>query len=518
MANAPRDANAVTTLMGVDILDLTTPTLLAVDAITNRLLVQLPSGGSGLTDTELRATPISVTGGGGGTEYTEDAAAVANPVGTSLILVRQDTPGALVTTDGDNVAQRGTNYGAGYSQIVTSAGAFVDTFGGGQQYADGAVRGTSTGTVAMGDDGTNIQSLKVDSAGELQVDVLTLPAVTGTVTANIGTAGTLATAANQLADGHNVVVTSAPSTAVTNAGITTIAGAVAGTEMQVDVLTMPTTAVTGTFFQATQPVSGTVTANAGTNLNTSTLALEAGGNLASVKTNTDKIPSQGQALAAASTPVVLTAAQVTTLTPPAAITGFATSALQSTQDTSINTLLKPASTLTAVSTVTNLSQQGGVAIALNTGTRSAGTQRVTIATDDLVPVTGTVTANAGTGTLAVSLASVPSHAVTNAGTFATQATLQSPTTIANGRKVVTTAGTAVVLAASTPCTKVDITAETDNTGIISVGGSGVIALLATRQGVPLNAGDTYSLDITNLTTVYIDSTVSGDGVTFSFQT
>lgn len=38
-----------------------------------------------------------------------------------------------------------------------------------------------------------------------------------------------------------------------------------------------------------------------------------------------------------------------------------------------------------------------------------------------VTVTGTVTANAGTGTMAVSLASVPSHAVTNAGTFAVQA-------------------------------------------------------------------------------------------------
>lgn len=37
-----------------------------------------------------------------------------------------------------------------------------------------------------------------------------------------------------------------------------------------------------------------------------------------------------------------------------------------------------------------------------------------------VPVSGTVTANAGTGTLAVSLASVPSHAVTNAGVFAVQ--------------------------------------------------------------------------------------------------
>ena len=40
-----------------------------------------------------------------------------------------------------------------------------------------------------------------------------------------------------------------------------------------------------------QPISGTVTANAGTNLNTSTLALETGGNLATVKTNTDNLAS-----------------------------------------------------------------------------------------------------------------------------------------------------------------------------------------------------------------------------------
>jgi len=46
--------------------------------------------------------------------------------------------------------------------------------------------------------------------------------------------------------------------------------------------------------------------------------------LADIKTDVDKIPSQGQALAAASTPVVLTAIQVTALTPPAAIAGFAT--------------------------------------------------------------------------------------------------------------------------------------------------------------------------------------------------
>lgn len=42
-------------------------------------------------------------------------------------------------------------------------------------------------------------------------------------------------------------------TQITHLG--TLAGAVSGTEMQVDVLTMPTVAVTGTFYQATQPIS-----------------------------------------------------------------------------------------------------------------------------------------------------------------------------------------------------------------------------------------------------------------------
>jgi hypothetical protein len=48
-----------------------------------------------------------------------------------------------------------------------------------------------------------------------------------------------------------------------------------------------------------------------------------------LSTLSGKIPSLGQALAAASLPVVLTAAQITTLTPPAAITGFSTSTKQS---------------------------------------------------------------------------------------------------------------------------------------------------------------------------------------------
>jgi len=84
--------------------------------------------------------------------------------------------------------------------------------------------------------------------------------------------------------------------------------------------------------QGTVTVSGTVTAtptgtqNVDVTANTVGLATGAGqttGNnsLSSIDTKT---PALGQALAAASTPVVLTAAQVTTLTPPAAIAGFST--------------------------------------------------------------------------------------------------------------------------------------------------------------------------------------------------
>jgi hypothetical protein len=57
----------------------------------------------------------------------------------------------------------------------------------------------------------------------------------------------------------------------------------------------------------TQPVSGSVTANAGTNLNTSALALESGGNLATIAGRT---PALGQAAAASSSPVALANEQV----------------------------------------------------------------------------------------------------------------------------------------------------------------------------------------------------------------
>lgn len=91
-----------------------------------------------------------------------------------------------------------------------------------------------------------------------------------------------------------------------------------------------------------------------------------------------------------------------------------------------------------------------------------------------------------------------------------------PSTIGDNRKVVASAGTAEALAASTACKSVVITAETDNTGTISVGGSTVVAALGTRRGTPLGAGESVAIDIDNLSKVFIDATVTGDGVTYTY--
>lgn len=140
-------------------------------------------------------------------------------------------------------------------------------------------------------------------------------------------------------------------------------------------------------------ITGTVTANAGTNLNTSALALEAGGNLAAIKAKTDNIPAQGQALAAASVPVVLTAAQITTLTPPAAITGFATSAKQDTLighvdgvETLLGTIDADTSTLAATDFATE-AKQDAIITAIGAIPGGGGTQYTEGDTD--ATITGT---------------------------------------------------------------------------------------------------------------------------------
>lgn len=229
-------------------------------------------GAAYVTLLDTAGAPLAV---GGGTQYTEDAAAAANPIGNVPILVRADTPAASVSAAGDNIAQRGTDYGAAYVQLVTSAGAFIDSVGGGTQYTeDAAAAANPVGTALIGvradalagvtsADGDNV-AVRMTDKGEMYVKHADSIAVTS---------ATFGTAANQ----------------------TTIIGHLDGVE-------------------------GLLT----------TIDADTGGIATSVASIDTKTPALGQALAAASVPVVLTAAQITTLTPPAAITGFGTAANQTT--------------------------------------------------------------------------------------------------------------------------------------------------------------------------------------------
>jgi hypothetical protein len=224
-------------------------------------------------------------------------------------------------------------------------------------------------------------------------------------------------------------------------------------------------------------------------------------------------------------------------------TGLATSAKQDTGNTSLSSIDGKITTVnTGAVVVSSSTLPSGAATAAKqpalgtAGTASSdvltvqGIASMTALKVDGSAVTQPVSGTFWQATQPVSLASVPSHNVTNAGTFAVQAAQSgtwnvgtvtsisnnvntvevAPTTILNGKKTVTTAGTRVILASSTACKSVTIKALSSNTGTIYVGDSTV----ASTNGLELLAGDAVSLDIANLNTVNIDASVSGEGVTY----
>lgn len=90
--------------------------------------------------------------------------------------------------------------------------------------------------------------------------------------------------------------------------------------------------------------------------------------------------------------------------------------------------------------------------------------------------------------------------------------------LGGGRKTVTSAGTAERLVSTVSSTSwILIQAESDNTGLIAVGNSSVKA--ATTQqtnGIILSARESVTLPLSDNREIYIDSTVSGDGVTYLY--
>lgn len=282
--------------------------------------------------------------------------------------------------------------------------------GGGVQYTEGDTDASITGTAIMMEvasdtlqpvQGTVAGGLLVNLGGNNDVTVTgtvdlgavdnavldTIDAVLDTIKVDTEAIETAVEAiqAGQLADGHNVTIDNA---------------------------SIP---VTGTFWQATQPVSGTVTANLSATDNTV---------LDNIDTSTAGILAD-------------------------------TAAIQ-----------------TAVETIDNAisgnEMQVDVVAALPAGTNNIGKV---------------------------------DHAITSIG---------------HGVKTVTTAGTDLALASTTACKKVAIQAQTDNTGVIAVGAAGVDAAVATGTGVLLEPGDTLVMQIDDLADIFIDATVSGEGVRYTY--
>lgn len=189
-----------------------------------------------------------------------------------------------ITVDGVVTANAGTNLNT--SALALESGGNLATIAGAISAthmqtdvltlpANASVNNAQINGVAplMGAGNTGTGSQRVTIATD-QVAIASKAAINTYVDGSIVTIGAKADAKSTATDTTAVTMMSVlkqisastqapPSQAITNADLTTIAGAVSGTHMQVDILTAPTTAVTGTFWQATQPVSGTVTANTG---------------------------------------------------------------------------------------------------------------------------------------------------------------------------------------------------------------------------------------------------------------
>lgn len=100
------------------------------------------------------------------------------------------------------------------------------------------------------------------------------------------------------------------------------------------------------------------------------------------------------------------------------------------------------------------------------------------------------------------------------GVLEVSASSDVPTTLTSGVKTVASAGTAeCIVASSTPCKSVIITALVGNTGVIYVGDS---AVSSANPGTPIYAGGSVALDIDDLDNIYIDSSVNGEGVSFNY--
>ena len=128
----------------------------------------------------------------------------------------------------------------------------------------------------------------------------------------------------------------------------------------------------------------------------------------------------------------------------------------------------------------------------NSGNKSAQSQRVVIATDDV-------------------------------NVSAIKTAVAIPTGMVSGHNITISSSTAEQLDGTTDssldqaCKRIDLITDGDNTGYIWVGDSGVLAN-GSGGGIKLGAGDFYSIDISNLSSIWLIATVNAENIRYNYFT
>jgi hypothetical protein len=324
------------------------------------------------------------------------------------------------------------------SHAVTNAGTFAVQESGAAltalQLIDDTVYTDGSGTVTkgiaiLGQDGTNPQAIKTDANGELQVDVLTMPSVTVTATDldvrnlvfatdKVDASGTTL-GANSGVDIGDVTINNA-SIAVTQSGtwdevgindsgnsITVDApvgtpvfvrlsdGAAAITTLPVSLASVPSHQVTnaGTF-----AVQSTNQANSGVDIGDVTINNAAGASAVNIQDGGNSITIDGAVtnttLSVVGGGTEATAQRVTIANDSTGVLSVDDNGGSLTVDGTVTANLAAGTNNIGDVDVLTIN---GVAPAFNTGVRGATVQRVTIATDDIVPASqsGTWTVQPG---------------------------------------------------------------------------------------------------------------------------
>lgn len=498
----PTDQSTSATLVVTNPSAATTLTVLASGGASHAR-VRVSAYTSGTATATLRATATTTastgSGGGGGTQYAEDTVSSAGDLLTMAGVVRKDTAATLVDTDGDRtqlqVDATGRLWvnGSGVTQPVSAATLPLPTGAATEATLAGIKTGTdkipaspSTDRTTAGGpfstrlsdgaafyDATKTGQLPaaLTGSGNLKtalVETTVTQPVSGTVTANAGTNLNTSALALEATLGRAIESTTSGQTGPLVQGAVTTA-APTYTTGRTDPLSLTTTGllrvdgsgvtqpVSGTFWQATQPVSGPLTdaqlraspvpvsgtvtttppANASTNVaqfggsNVVTGTGAGGAGIPRVTISSDSSLAANQSVNQAQ--VSGTAVSVNNGTVDAG-TQRVTIASNSTGQVTLATGANVIGSL-AANQSENVAQFGGAAVVTGTGTGGAGIPRVTVSSDS------TVTANAGTGTFTVAGTKTNNSAVpgaTNVGTLPGVATAAAPTYVEGNQVALST--------------------------------------------------------------------------------